>query len=144
MDISLLTNNCFILEKISKELFYKTSQFSFNNFAKAINNKNYLVFLLREDSKIIGYVYYSLVLDEAEIYQIGIIKSEQNKKLGEFLLSNSLAILAKKGIKKVFLDVRSNNIYAIKLYTKEGFKYLYTRKNYYENSVDALVYEKEL
>ena len=47
MDISLLTNNddCFILEKISKELFYKTSQFSFNNFAKAINNKNYLVFL---------------------------------------------------------------------------------------------------
>ena len=42
------------------------------------------------------------------------------------------------------LEVRNSNIPAQKLYEKHGFKQITIRKNYYDNSEDALIYEKEL
>ena len=42
------------------------------------------------------------------------------------------------------LEVRRSNIPAQKLYEKHGFKQIAIRNNYYDNTEDALIYEKEL
>ncbi len=140
---SLLVNQ---LEDMSKELFNQNSRFSKSDFLNGINLSNYVIYGLinQDDNKLVGYIYYSKVLDEAEIYQIGIKKEFQNKKLGEYLLNNSLLQLKELGIKVVFLEVRENNTYARRLYEKEGFIKVGVRKKYYDNSIDGIVYKKEL
>jgi ribosomal-protein-alanine N-acetyltransferase len=51
----------------------------------------------------------------------------------------------KASVQKVFLEVRSSNTAAIKLYEGQGFKKQGIRKKYYsDNNEDAIVYAIEL
>lgn len=134
------------LESISKKLFNSNTRFSKLDFENGINNSNYLIFGLinLDDNKLIGYIYYSRAIDEGEIYQIGVKKEFQNNKLGELILKESLIRLKQEGVNNVFLEVRENNTFAIRLYEKEGFKKISVRKKYYDNLIDGIVYKKEL
>ena len=88
--------------------------------------------------KIIGFVYFFHVEDEIEIIRICIIKSQQNKNYGSLLIDE----IKKLKIKKIFLEVSTENINAINFYLKNGFHRIGIRKGYYANqknsSIDAL------
>ena len=88
--------------------------------------------------KIIGFVYFFHVKDEIEIIRICIIKSQQNKNYGSLLIDE----IKKLKIKKIFLEVSTENINAINFYLKNGFQRIGIRKGYYANqkgsSIDAL------
>ena len=88
--------------------------------------------------KIIGFVYFFHVKDEIEIIKICIIKSQQNKNYGSLLIDE----IKKLKIKKIFLEVSTENINAINFYLKNGFQVIGVRKGYYakeKNSrIDAL------
>ena len=88
--------------------------------------------------KIIGFVYFFHVKDEIEIIRICIIKSQQNKNYGSLLIDE----IKKLKIKKIFLEVSTENINAINFYLKNGFQRIGIRKGYYANqknsSLDAL------
>ena len=88
--------------------------------------------------KIIGFVYFFHVEDEIEIIRICIIKSQQNKNYGSLLIDE----IKKLKIKKIFLEVSTENINAINFYLKNGFQRIGIRKGYYANqknsSIDAL------
>ena len=88
--------------------------------------------------KIIGFVYFFHVEDEIEIIRICIIKSQQNKNYGSLLIDE----IKKMKIKKIFLEVSTENINAINFYLKNGFQRIGIRKGYYANqknsSIDAL------
>ena len=61
------------------------------------------------------------------------------------LLENIQLTLKKNNLKKMFLEVASNNYQAIKLYKKNKFKKIGIRKNYYlmdNNKIDAFIFEK--
>ena len=55
-------------------------------------------------------------------------------------------VLLKSNCKKVFLEVASNNLIALHLYKKVGFKNFGIRKNYYkilkDKKVDAILMKK--
>ena len=91
-----------------------------------------------EKIKIIGFVYFFHVKDEIEIIRICIIKSQQNKNYGSLLIDE----IKKLKIKKIFLEVSTENINAINFYLKNGFQRIGIRKGYYANqknsSIDAL------
>ena len=64
-----------------------------------------------------------------------------------FLILNELdEVLLKYNCKKVFLEVASNNLIALHLYKKVGFRNFGIRKNYYkilkDKKVDAILMKK--
>ena len=94
--------------------------------------------------KIIGYVSFFEIKDEAEIIKIGIEKSYQRKNYGSHVISEMKRI----GIKKIFLEVSIENVEAINFYLKNGFYKIGIRKEYYKQKdgsrIDALTFSLEL
>ena len=94
--------------------------------------------------KIIGYVSFFKIKDEAEIIKIGIDKFYQRKNYGSQVISEMKRI----GIKKIFLEVSIENVEAINFYLKNGFYKIGIRKEYYKQKdgsrIDALTFSLDL
>ncbi|MEZ0536289.1 GNAT family N-acetyltransferase [Caldicellulosiruptoraceae bacterium PP1] len=60
----------------------------------------------------------------AQILSIGILKDYRGKSIGSSLVEAGLNVLKEKGVKAVKLEVRPDNISAIKLYKKFGFYHI--------------------
>ena len=130
MIIELTKDNIDLLNKsfINKE--YMVNEFENNPFIK--------VLLLIENNKIIGYLYYSDIYDRAEINQIEIDSIHRNCGKGQMLLEHMINTLDKS----ITLEVREDNIPAIKLYEKNGFIKKAKRKGYY-NGIDGFLMERK-
>ena len=130
MIIELTKDNIDLLNKsfINKE--YMVNEFENNPFIK--------VLLLIENNKIIGYLYYSDIYDRAEINQIEIDYIHRNCGKGQMLLEHMINTLDKS----ITLEVREDNIPAIKLYEKNGFIKKAKRKGYY-NGIDGFLMERK-
>ena len=113
---------------INKE--YLIKEWDNNPFAKVI--------LLEENHEIIGYLYYSDIYDRIEINQIEISFIHRNCGKGNIILS----YLTEHTDKGITLEVRIDNIPAIKLYEKNGFERKAIRKGYY-NGIDGILMERK-
>ena len=89
---------------------------------------------------------------EYEILHLAVLKKYRGKGVG-FLLLSELEKQLKTVEKciKIYLEVRAENKFAIKLYQKLGYKAYNERKNYYRsksinspNSQDAILFVKSL
>lgn len=109
---------------------YLENEFNNNPYAK--------VLLLKEDNKVIGYIYYSDIYERVEINQFEIDKNYRNNGNGNLLLQ----AMINKVHKDITLEVREDNTYAIKVYEKNGFIKTATRKGYY-NGVDGILMERK-
>ncbi|MCR5741200.1 MAG: GNAT family N-acetyltransferase [Gammaproteobacteria bacterium] len=109
-----------------------------------INESTLSYLLLNDDNLLIGGVDVGYALDECEIYYLYIKEEYRHKSNGSILMDLLLKDLSLKGIKNVFLDVRTKNTYAIKLYEKHNFKRIGIRKRYYEDGDDAIVMVKTI
>ena len=94
--------------------------------------------LLVEDNEIIGYIYYSDIYDRAEINQIEVNFIHRNCGKGSILLKKMILVVDKN----ITLEVKIDNIPAIKLYKKYGFEQVAIRKGYY-NGVDGILMERK-
>lgn len=93
---------------------------------------------VKEDKKeIFGFICFRIYQDEAELTNFAILPKEQNKHFGTKLLTFALKNLTGQGVKKITLEVSTQNEKAKKLYTNFGFKKVAIRKNFYEGEVDA-------
>ncbi len=116
-----------------------------NILKEDIKNKNYYYLVAKNNQKkIVGYIGISYVLDEADIISIVVHKDYTKNGIATLLLQEIFKFAKDNNIQKLMLEVRSSNLPAQKLYEKHGFKQITIRKNYYDNSEDALIYEKEL
>ena len=88
-----------------------------------------------DDNKLLGYLYYSLVIDEAEI--ISICVNPLYRRRG--IASKMLSYLISKGVNLCYLDVKENNIPAISLYQSFGFLEYLRRSNYYSDNSNAIL-----
>ena len=93
-----------------------------------------------------GFCIFSCNEKEAEIITMAILPKYQNQGIGFLILTELEGILSKISCNKVFLEVASNNLIAIHLYDKLGFKSFGIRKNYYSVSenkkVNAILMKK--
>ena len=125
----------FKILQIEENLFNKSMiQNELNNFS---NQSSFRIWKI-EKVRITGYMSFYQVVDEVEIIKIGIIKSYQRSGYGSFLIKE----LKKLNIKKIFLEVSSENVNAVNFYLKNGFKQIGLRKGYYKSkkgtNIDAL------
>ena len=80
----------------------------------------------RIDSKIIGFVIFSLIKQESHLLNIGVAKDWQRKGAGAMLLKSLIKQSKVLGAKKVFLEVRGKkvpaNVCNLPFYKKNYFK----------------------
>ena len=93
-----------------------------------------------------GFCIFSCNEKEAEIITMAILPKYQNQGIGFLILTELEGILSEISCNKVFLEVASNNLIAIHLYDKLGFKSFGIRKNYYSVSenkkINAILMKK--
>lgn len=83
--------------------------------------------------------------DEWELLFIYCDQAFRGQKIGRRLLEHLVTKAKHENTESsIFLEVRKNNLPAIKLYESIGFVQIMTRPNYYKNGDDALVYKLEV
>lgn len=115
-----------------------------NMFLEEFRNTNSFFKILYIDNKIIGFIIYHIIFDEAEIINIVIDNKFKKQNFGKYLFEQTINKLLKQNIKTVFLEVGENNIPAINFYLKFGFTEYGKRLNYYKNKENALLMKKVL
>jgi len=77
--------------------------------------------------------------DECELLSIAVAGAERGKGLAKMLMEHCHKELAELGAKNFFLEVKENNIAAISLYKKLGYKKISERKGYYADGENAVI-----
>ena len=78
----------------------------------------------------------------ADLLYVYVRPEDRAKKIGQILMDSVFQELAKKKeIEALFLEVRLSNTAAQKLYQKLSMELIGTRKRYYANGEDALIYK---
>lgn len=103
-------------------------------------NLNYFVLYFKEI--IVGFLECSIVLDEAELYEIAVKKEFQGKGFSNYLMEYLLYFCDSKNVRTIFLEVNTMNSKAINLYKKFGFVEYSIRKKYYGDN-DAILMKCE-
>lgn len=96
-----------------------------------------------ENGKVIGFITYVIIYERAEIIDIIIDLDYRKKGYGFNLLKSAIAEIKKHDVENITLEVNSNNVSAIKLYEKHGFKVVAIRRKYYGDN-DAYLMKKDL
>lgn len=108
-------------------------------FEEELNLTCARIFLYRaqEQKEPFGFICFRVYQDEAELTNFAILPSAQNKHFGTQLLDFALKNLLERGVKKITLEVSTQNKKAKKIYNNFGFKKVSVRKNFYEGGIDA-------
>lgn len=124
------------------------SRAGFNHWSEAhiaglIDKKTVLICLHEDSHELIGFVFYRLILDEAELLNIVVNPDYRQQGWGGALLLGLLQIILPQGARQLLLEVAENNTAAIALYNKLLFKHIDTRKQYYQQAngekIDAYI-----
>ena len=87
----------------------------------------------------IGYAIGRISFDEAELHRIAVLPEKRRGHAGDRLLERFISECSERGAEKLFLEVRSMNTPARRLYEKHGFAVISVRKGYYGDD-DAVIY----
>ncbi|MBP8601509.1 MAG: ribosomal protein S18-alanine N-acetyltransferase [Candidatus Saccharicenans sp.] len=126
-------------EVLAIEKLCFSNPWSYDVFLGEIQNKALsfpIVVINLEERKIIGYIIFWLIGDEAQINNVAIHPDYQGKGYGELTLRYVIERLGENKAQLVTLEVRTSNRPAISLYRKLGFDIFGIRKNYYTNPVE--------
>jgi ribosomal-protein-alanine N-acetyltransferase len=97
-------------------------------------------FLVAEQQgTIAGYVVAHGAADEGEILNLGVAPAHRRRGVGRALVERVLALLAGRGARAVFLEVRESNAVARRLYQSLGFAEVARRARYYRRPVEDAV-----
>lgn len=116
------------------------------NFTDALSS-GYRCMVDELAGQIVSYAVLMLVLDEAELLNIGVAAAHQRKGLGRTMLAAQLQWAHTQSMQRIFLEVRVSNLAAIGLYRVLGFTEIGMRRGYYQNAAgheDAMAMACEL
>jgi ribosomal-protein-alanine N-acetyltransferase len=115
-------------------------RWSVNSFKSELANPSSVYHIARLDGRIIGYIGFWLILDEAHVTAVAVHPDERGRKFGAELVLRALDDCMARGAKWMTLEVRASNIAAQRLYEGFGFTTLGRRKGYYhDDREDALI-----
>lgn len=98
-----------------------------------------MLLVAREDSKIIGYLILYFVLEDGEIARIAVADEHRRKGVAGKMLRELALLCRENGVNRLMLDVRESNEDARAFYVKQGFEIDGIRKNYYSNPAENAV-----
>ncbi len=102
-------------------------------------------FVVKLKGEIVGYMLYQRWAEEMELHTIAVSPSHRRTGVAKKMMEHMTADAEKRGVKRIFLQVRPSNAPARSLYTSFGFHVIGARRGYYrDNFEDALVMRMEL
>ena len=107
-----------------------------------LRNENSKYIVVKDDEKIIGFAGIWISPIDVEITNIVTKKTERKKGIGTLLLEKLIEMARETGRDNISLEVNENNITAIKMYEKNGFKVIGIRKRYYNGKDNAIIMTK--
>jgi len=93
-----------------------------------------LLGLAHDGDEPVGFCVSQTIGHEAELMLLGVLPSHRRKGVAKRLLQGLINQLIKAGVKRLFLEMRTDNQEAFALYTEFGFKKIGLRKAYYRNA----------
>lgn len=127
------------LNKISNNLNKFDDFWTLGIFKEELINPNSYYILAIENGEIVGFGGINTILDESSLNNIAVRVDKRSQKIGSKILEKLIEISQNLGSSFLTLEVNKNNLNAIKLYEKFGFKNLGIRKNYYNGTTDAII-----
>ena len=109
---------------------------SAQGFEDTLCREDVLFLVACEADQVLGYVGVYCTADEGEITNVAVAPSARRRGVGQELLADLIRRLAQKKIYRIVLEVRVSNEPAIRLYEKQGFVTMGTRKNFYEKPTE--------
>ena len=98
-----------------------------------------------DDGVITGYAGLLLAADQADVVTLAVAADWWGQGAGSALLEALLSEAARRRCTEVFLEVRTDNTRAQRLYRRYGFSQIGIRKGYYQPSgADALVMRRDI
>lgn len=95
------------------------------------NERRYRCFGLEEQGVLQAFAFFSQVLDEAELLQVGVSPDRQGQGIARRFLSGCHQQLSQEGVARLMLEVRASNQAAIRCYRHLGFAEDGIRAGYY-------------
>jgi [ribosomal protein S18]-alanine N-acetyltransferase len=109
------------------------------SFFNEIKKTGSLSKVARQGQKIVGYVCASRVVDEGHILTLGVRPEFRRLGIASTLIRGVIGELREEGCRFIFLEVRSSNEAAKKIYEKFNFRIFGLRKNYYASPPEDAV-----
>jgi ribosomal-protein-alanine N-acetyltransferase len=139
MDIvirSLVKNDLSEILRIERNSF--PDPWSENKFLEEFKLKFSYLYVAVLDNRPCGYIVLRHINDEGNIMNLAVCPECRRQGIGRKLINRIIDLARNKKIHSIFLEVRTKNIPAIRLYESFGFKTYTTRKKYYPDD-DALL-----
>lgn len=134
-----------VKEIIDIELKSFSTPWSSASFYSEISNRYSINKVVTVDGRICGYICVRCFEDECHLLNLAVHPDFRRRGIATLLLKTVLSLLKEKGCRFIFLEVRTSNTIAQKMYEKLGFSHIGIRKRYYINpSEDAIIMAKEL
>ena len=129
---------CFELDKITINLW------THQQWINELENESVRASAIFFDEIIIGISISQQTIDEVELRYLSIHPDFKRRGLGKKLIENLIIQSKVDKVKRIFLEVSSNNKIALNFYKLLGFKTIGFRKKYYRDGSDGLLKEKLL
>jgi len=104
-----------------------------------ISTEGAMCYTARDGDRVIAYILGRVIAPEGEIYRIAVLPEYRRRGIGYRLLDYAVKTSRGRGLECLFLEVRSQNLPAIKLYTAYGFREIGRRRGYYKNPTDDAI-----
>ena len=107
----------------------------------------YCSWVMHRDGAIIAYGIMSIGAGECHVLNLCVKPELQNHGYGNAMLEHLLDVARSHSVEMAFLEVRSSNLHAIRMYQKAGFNEVGIRSNYYPavtGREDAIILARSL
>lgn len=89
------------------------------------------MFVTRSGVQICGFAFLRIILDEAELLMIAVHPDHARRGTGRALLEHVTSCCQTQGVKRLHLEVREDNHFAMRLYVSDNFGQIGLRPAYY-------------
>jgi len=126
------------ISRLEEELF--DSPWSPAQVRSGLMASHSLWLVCRLGEEVVGFAGFRMVAaDEAELLRLAVAPPWRRQGVASLLLTWALEDLAGRGVESCFLEVRSRNLAALRLYKRLGFVCQGTRPGYYRQPRDSAV-----
>ena len=129
-----ISNLASILEESSE-----AARWSGESFEKLQMSEGFLALVSEMAGNVSGFVCGRQMADEGEILNVAVRRENRRKGEGRALLSAVLEQLRRRGVRRVYLEVRESNETGIAFYQAQGFAKTGRRPGYYREPEEAAV-----
>lgn len=133
--VLVIESDLFPIDAWTKELFL-------GELAEVSNSRDVAVAII--DTEVVGYASLRYVGKQGDVNTVAVSSGHQGKGIGTALMDWLESQAALRNVREVFLEVRSDNEAAMKMYASRGYERIDVRRNYYGNAIDANIMRKRV